>query len=47
VPKGNHSIKFYYEIKSWKITRLISRISFLIILFSLTFLFWKEGKNKD
>ena len=47
VPKGNHSIKFYYEKKSWEITRLISRISFLIILFSLTFLFWQEGKNKD
>ena len=46
VPEGNHSIKFYYDKTSWKITRLISRISFLIILFSLTFLYWKERKIK-
>lgn len=46
VPEGNHSIKFYYDKNSWEITRLISRISFLIILFSLTFLSWKERKIK-
>ena len=47
VPKGTHSIKFFYDKSSWYITRLISRISFLIILFSLIFISWKEKGNKD
>jgi len=47
VPEGTHSIKFFYDKSSWYITRLISRISFLIILFSLIFIFWKEKGNKD
>ena len=47
VPEGTHSIKFFYDKSSWYITRLISRISFLIILFSLIFISWKEKGNKD
>ena len=47
VPKGTHSIKFFYDKSSWYITRLISRISFLIILFSLIFISWKEKGNKE
>ena len=47
VPAGTHSIKFFYDKSSWYITRLISRISFLIILFSLIFISWKEKGNKD
>jgi uncharacterized membrane protein YfhO len=47
VPEGTHRINFFYDKSSWEITRLISRISFLIILFSLIFTYWKEGKNKD
>ena len=47
VPKGTHSIKFFYDKSSWYITRLISRISFLIILFSLIFISWKERGNKE
>ena len=47
VPEGTHRINFFYDKSSWEITRLISRISFLIILFSLIFIYWKEGKNKD
>ena len=46
VPEGTHSIKFFYDKSSWYITRLISRISFLIILFSLIFISWKEKGNK-
>ncbi|MDP7609118.1 MAG: hypothetical protein QF814_05290 [Candidatus Marinimicrobia bacterium] len=47
VPEGTHSIKFFYDKNSWEITRLISRISFLIILFSLIFISWKEWSNRD
>ena len=47
VPEGTHSIKFFYDKISWEITRLISRISFLIILFSLIFISWKGRGNKD
>ena len=47
VPEGTHSIKFFYDKSSWYITRLISRISFLIILFSLIIISWKEKGNKD
>ena len=47
VPEGTHSIKFFYDKSSWYITRLISRISFLFILFSLIFISWKEKGNKD
>ena len=47
VPEGTHSIKFFYDKSSWYITRLISRISFLIILFSLIFISWKEKGNKE
>jgi len=47
VPEGTHSIKFFYDKSSWYITRLISRISSLIILFSLIFISWKEKGNKD
>ena len=47
VPAGTHSIKFFYDKSSWYITRLISRISFLIILFSLIFISWKEKGNKE
>ena len=47
VPAGTHSIKFFYDKSSWYITRLISRISFLIILFSLIFISWKEKGIKE
>ena len=47
VPEGTHSIKFFYDKSSWYITRLISRISFLIILFSLIFISWKEKGIKE
>jgi len=45
VPSGEHQIKFRYDDSSWKQTRILSRVSFLAILFGFGFILWKEKEN--
>ena len=42
VPSGEHQIEFRYDDLSWKQTRILSRVSFLVILFGFGFILWKE-----
>jgi uncharacterized membrane protein YfhO len=48
VPKGDSKIIFEYDDGPWHKTRIVSRVSFLIVLFGLGLLFWrdKEKSNK-
>ena len=45
VPSGEHQIEFRYDDSSWKQTRMVSRVSFLAILFGFGFILWKEKEN--
>jgi hypothetical protein len=45
VPSGEHQIEFRYDDSSWKQTRIVSRVSFLAILFGFGFILWKEKEN--
>jgi hypothetical protein len=45
VPSGEHQIEFRYDDSSWKQTRILSRVSFLAILFGFGFILWKEKEN--
>ena len=45
VPSGDHQIEFLYDDSSWKQTRILSRVSFLAILFGFGFILWKETEN--
>mgnify|MGYP003304909528 FL=1 len=42
VPKGKSEIIFWYDTSSFNKTRILSRISFLIVLFSMGMLFRKK-----
>ena len=42
IPAGKAEILFYYNDAPWKKTRILSRTSFLIVLFGLGFLYWKK-----
>ena len=48
VPKGESKIVFEYDDGPWHKTRILSRVSFLIVLIGLGLLFWrdKEKSNK-
>jgi hypothetical protein len=45
VPSGNSEVIFEYDDKNWKNTRRLSRVSFLIVLLGIGFLFWKEQSD--
>ncbi|MBT4370997.1 MAG: YfhO family protein [Candidatus Marinimicrobia bacterium] len=45
VPSGEHQIEFRYDDSSWKQTRILSRVSFLAILFGFGCILWKEKEN--
>ena len=45
IPAGKSEIIFEYNDRNWKNTRLLSRVSFIAVLFGLGFLFWKEPKS--
>ena len=45
VPSGNSEVIFEYDDKNWKNTRRLSRVSFLIVLVGIGFLFWKEQSD--
>lgn len=45
VPSGNSKVIFEYDDKNWKNTRRLSRVSFLIVLLGIGFLFWKEQSD--
>jgi len=45
VPKGEHRVEFYYDQTSWKVTRIVSRVSFLFLVGAFLFLSWKDKKR--
>ena len=45
VPKGDHIVKFYYDQTSYKVARIVSRISFLLVVSAFFFISWKEKKR--
>ena len=45
IPAGKSEIIFEYNDRNWKNTRLLSRVSFIAVLFGLGFLFWKEPNS--
>ena len=45
VPSGKNQIEFRYDDSSWKQTRILSRVSFLAIIFGFGFILWKEKEN--
>ena len=45
IPAGKSEIIFEYNDRNWKNKRLLSRVSFIAVLFGLGFLFWKEPKS--
>ena len=47
VPSGDANIVFNYDINNWYSARLLSRASFLVLLFSLFFIFWKENNSSN
>ena len=44
VPKGDVTVIFKYDDSLWTKTRILSRISFIVVLFGIGFLLWKEKK---
>ena len=45
VPKGEHRVEFYYDQTSWKVARIVSRVSFLFLVGAFLFLSWKDKKR--
>ena len=45
VPKGEHRVEFYYDQTSWKVARIVSRVSFLFLVGAFIFLSWKDKKR--
>lgn len=45
VPKGDVTVIYKYDDSLWTKTRILSRVSFIVVLFGIGFLFWKE-KNE-
>ena len=46
VPDGQHNVEFYYDNSTWKMARIISRVSFFSILIFLGIILFKENKIK-
>ena len=47
VPRGENKILFQYDDSLWKKTRILSRVSFLIVIMGLGFIFWREKETKQ
>ena len=45
VPKGDVTVIYKFDDSLWTKTRILSRVSFIVVLFGIGFLFWKE-KNE-
>ena len=45
VPKGEHRVEFHYDQTSWKVARIVSRVSFLFLVSTFLFLSWKDKKR--
>ncbi|MFL2982937.1 MAG: YfhO family protein [Candidatus Neomarinimicrobiota bacterium] len=44
IPKGTSEIIFKYDEVQWKVTRLLSRVSLMMVLLILGIIFWRENK---